>query len=402
MAGPLKGLKVLDLSRVLAGPFAGQILADLGADVIKVERPGQGDDTRGWGPPFLRDASGIETADAAYFLAANRGKRSLTLDLKHPEGQRIARDLATGSDIVLENFKRGGLAPYGLDYDSLKESNPGLIYCSITGFGHTGPLADRAGYDFIIQAMAGLMAITGDPATGPQKVGVAISDLVTGLYAAIGVLAALAERQKSGRGQHIDLALMDCTLSVLANQATNWLAGGVEPGLSGNAHPNIVPYQVFETVDAPLVLACGNDAQFRRFAEMTGDRALMDTPAWRTNRGRVQDRERLCAQIARVMAARTQADWLAALDAVGVPAGPINPVSTALNQPQARARDMVVSTLHDAAGPLDQVASPLRFSRSTVCADRPPPVLGAHSEAVLREAGVSADAIAELREKGVL
>ncbi|HEX6004377.1 MAG TPA: CaiB/BaiF CoA-transferase family protein, partial [Burkholderiales bacterium] len=316
--GPLTGVRVLDMSRVLAGPWAGQIFADLGAEVIKVERPGKGDDTRGWGPPFLKDRDGAETADSAYFMSANRGKKSITLDIAMPEGQRIARELAALSDVLLENYKVGDLARYGLDYAALSAINPGLIYCSITGFGQTGPYKDRAGYDFMIQGMGGLMSMTGErdelPGGGPQKVGVAVADLMTGMYSTVAVLSALYERQSSGQGQHLDLALLDTQIAWLANQNTNYLIGGQIPKRVGNAHPNIVPYQTFPTADGDLILAIGNDGQFARFCEAADIPQLPHDPRFRNNAVRVANRDACVSAIAGATKKKTSAEWIELLE----------------------------------------------------------------------------------------
>jgi glutaryl-CoA transferase len=384
----LAGLKVLDLSRVLAGPWASQILADLGAEVIKVERPGCGDDTRGWGPPFLRDSAGEDTAQSAYFLCTNRGKQSLCVDIKSAQGQETIRQLADGCDVVLENFKVGAARGFGIDYDTLAARNPGLVYCSITGFGQSGPLKDRPGYDFLVQAMGGLMSVTGQadgehPGAGPQKVGVALTDVMTGLYATIGILAALTERQRSGRGQFVDLALLDVTAATLANQASNYLVGGVVPGRLGNAHPNIVPYQSFVAADGHLIIAVGNDGQFRRFVQELACAELADDPRFATNQARVQNREALIPLLQRRMLERTKADWLTALEAVQVPAGPINTVEEVFAEPQIRARGMQINLPHPDNPGLQLAANPIKLSRTPVEYRRPPPTLGQHTEEVL-------------------
>ncbi len=340
--GALSHIRVLDLSRVLAGPWAGQILADLGADVIKVERPGCGDDTRSWGPPFLRDAAGQNTTEAAYYLSANRNKQSVTIDFTHPEGQKLVRDLAAKSDIVIENFKVGGLAAYGLDYPSLKAINPRLIYCSITGFGQSGPYAKRPGYDFMIQALGGLMSLTGLPegeeGAGPVKVGVALTDILTGLYSTTAILAALAHRDQSGVGQCIDMALLDVQVACLANQAMNYLTTGVSPGRLGNAHPNIVPYQSFPTADGDLILTIGNDRQFRKFADVAGQSQWADDPRFLTNNQRVAHRAELIPLIRQVTVFRNTAQWVSDLEAAGVPCGPVNDLAQVFADPQVVAR----------------------------------------------------------------
>ncbi|MFL6811723.1 MAG: CaiB/BaiF CoA transferase family protein, partial [Bradyrhizobium canariense] len=334
MAGPLQGVRVLDLSRILAGPWASQTLGDLGAEVVKVERPGVGDDTRGWGPPWLADREGRPTGESAYFLSANRGKRSITVEFAKPEGQELIRRLAAASDILIENYKVGGLARFGLGYEDLKAVNPGLIYCSITGFGQTGPYRKRAGYDFLLQAMGGLMSITGEPDGEPMKVGVAITDIMTGMYATTAVLAALAERRHSGEGQHIDLALFDVQIATLANQAMSYLVAGEEPGRLGNAHPTVVPYQAFRTADGFAVLAVGNDEQFRRFVTRAGRPDLAEDERFRSNAGRVLHRATLVPIVRALMAERTTAEWLALLEPAGVPCGPVNGLRAAFADPQ--------------------------------------------------------------------
>ncbi len=383
----LSHLRVLDLSRILAGPWASQILADLGAEVIKVERPETGDDTRQWGPPFMTGADGAATAESAYFLCTNRGKQSVCIDMKTDEGQATIRQLASECDVVLENFKVGGAAQYGLDYATLAELNPGLVYCSITGFGQTGPLKDRPGYDFLVQAMGGLMSVTGvpegEPGSGPQKVGVALTDIMTGLYATVGILAALAERERSGLGQHVDLALLDVTAATLANQASNYLVGGINPSRLGNAHPNIVPYQSFVASDGHLIVAVGNDGQFRRFTAVLGCPELADDARFETNRGRVENRDALIPLLQRKMLERSKADWLQRLEAAQVPAGPINSVAEVFEEPQLLARGMKVRVNHPQNPELQLVGSPIKMSRTPVDDSRPPPLLGQHTESVL-------------------
>ncbi|WP_192036857.1 CaiB/BaiF CoA-transferase family protein [Halomonas sp. YLGW01] len=400
MAGPLEGRVVLDMSRVLAGPWAGQLLADLGARVIKIEHPTRGDDTRAWGPPWLEDAAG-GPLDAAYYLCANRGKQSLAVDIARPEGQALIRALAARADILIENFKVGGLARYGLDHASLKAENPGLIGCSITGFGQDGPYAGRPGYDFMIQAMGGLMSLTGEPDGMPMKTGVAITDVMTGLYAAVGILAALDERARTGRGRSIDVALLDVQLATLANQALNTLVGGQAPERHGNAHPNIVPYQAFACTDGHLVLTVGNDSQFARLASLLGHPEWATDPAFATNAARVAHREPLVEKIAACLAAHSRDDWLAAFDTHGIPAGPIHSVAEALENVQVRHRDLV-RTLERDGQPVPQVANPLRFDGTTCTSEVAPPALGADSDAVLAEMGLSADDIARLRALGVV
>ncbi len=407
MSGALSHIRVLDLSRVLAGPWAGQILADLGAEVVKVERPGVGDDTRHWGPPFLRDEAGENTAEAAYYLSANRNKQSLTLDFTQPEGQRIVRELAARADVVVENFKVGGLAAYGLDYATLKALNPRLIYCSITGFGQTGPYAKRAGYDFMIQGLGGLMSLTGrnddETGAGPVKVGVALTDILTGLYSAVAVLAALNQRERSGLGQHIDMALLDVQVACLGNQALNYLTTGVAPKRLGNAHPNIVPYQDFPTADGDFILTVGNDGQFRKFCEVAGHPEWADDPRFASNRARVAHRTELIPLIRQATVFRTTAEWVAALEQAGVPCGPINDLAQVFADPQVIARGLRVELPHPLAGSVPQVASPIRLSETPVEYRNAPPLLGEHSEQVLREwLGMAASEVAALRERGVL
>jgi crotonobetainyl-CoA:carnitine CoA-transferase CaiB-like acyl-CoA transferase len=402
MAGPLHGVRVLDLSRVLAGPWAGQLLADLGADVIKVEKPGAGDDTRAWGPPYLPDAKGEPTSEAAYYLSANRGKRSVAIDMTQAEGQALIQQLATTVDVVLENFKRGGLAKYGLDYASLSALNPKLVYCSITGFGQTGPNADRPGYDFIVQGMAGLMSITGSPESGPLKVGVAIADLTTGMYSVIGVLSALLHARATGQGQHLDLALFDVQLGWLANQNMNYLAGGKTPGLLGNAHPNIVPYQDFETADGRVIVAVGNDAQYRRYCALLGHPEWGVDPDFVSNAQRVKNRVDLIARVSAVMRTRSTQAWLEALEAAGIPAGPIYSIPQAFATDQVAARGLKVTQPHPTAGTVTTVANPIKFSATPIIYDRPPPLLGEHSKDILRGLGLNDDAISALAAKGVV
>jgi crotonobetainyl-CoA:carnitine CoA-transferase CaiB-like acyl-CoA transferase len=407
MSAALSHIRVLDLSRILAGPWASQTLADLGAEVIKVERPGRGDDTRGWGPPFLRGAGGTETAESAYFLSANRGKKSVTIDIGREEGRELVRRLAAESDVLIENFKVGGLARYGLDYASLRETSPGLIYCSITGFGQTGPERDRAGYDAMIQAMGGLMSVTGEPdgqpGGGPQKVGVALADVLTGLYATIAVLAALAHRERSGEGQFIDLALLDVQVACMANQAMNYLVSGVAPGRLGTAHPSIVPYQTFATADGHLVLAVGNDEQFARFCDLLGRSDLAADARFATNAARVRNRDILLPIVAEAMRERTTDTWVAALEEVGVPYGPIRSLDCVFDAPQARHRGMRFELTRVSGERVPQVASPMRFSASPVVYERPPPLLGEHNDEVLGDLlGLDAVARGALREKGVI
>lgn len=403
--GPLSHIRVLDLSRILAGPWASQVLGDLGAEVIKIERPGHGDDTRGWGPPFHHGPAGSDAQESAYFLSANRNKRSVAVDITTPDGAGLVRDLAAKSDILLENFKVGGLAKYGLDYAGLRAVNPGLIYCSITGFGQTGPYAARAGYDFMIQAMGGLMSVTGEPddrpGGGPVKVGVALADVMTGLYATIGALAALAHRERSGQGQFIDLALMDVQVATLANQALNYLVSGKPPGRLGNAHPNIVPYQAFATLDGHIVLAVGNDEQFRRFAGEAGHPDWAADSRFATNRARVANRAALIPLVAGTVAGRTTDAWIAALEAVGVPCGPINPLDRVFADPHVADHALKLDLPHDRLGHVPSVANPLNLSETPVSYRHAPPSLGADTDAVLTDVlGLDARTIAALRATG--
>ncbi|MDT4815170.1 Acetyl-CoA:oxalate CoA-transferase [compost metagenome] len=399
----LDGIRVLDLSRILAGPWCTQNLADLGADVIKVERPRVGDDTRAWGPPFLKDGNGQDTNESAYYLSANRNKRSIEADMATPEGAALIRELAAVSDILVENFKVGGLAKYGLDYDSLKQINPRLIYCSVTGFGQDGPFAQRPGYDFMIQGMGGLMSITGErddlPGGGPQKAGVAVADLMTGMYSTVGILAALHERSRSGLGQHIDMALLDCQVAMLANQNLNYMTSDVAPKRAGNAHQNLVPYQVFAASDGHLIVAVGNDSQFRNYCGAIGLPELSADPRFFTNPQRVKNREELVPLLAERMATGARDHWLAALEGVGVPAGPINTLDQVYEDPHVLARGMRRELPHPAAGKVPMAASPLKFSGSPVEYRRPPPMLGEHTGQVLSERlGLSAEEIQALAQ----
>jgi crotonobetainyl-CoA:carnitine CoA-transferase CaiB-like acyl-CoA transferase len=403
--GPLAGVRVLDLSRVLAGPWATQALADLGAEVIKIERPGVGDDTRGWGPPFTIRADGAR-GDAAYFMCANRGKKSVTLDIASPEGAAIARELAADCHVVVENFKTGGLDKYGLDYASLAAIQPGLVYCSITGFGHTGPRAGQAGYDYMIQAMGGLMSVTGQPdgAPGaePMKVGVAVVDLFTGLYASNAILAALLHARATGEGQHIDLALFDVQAAMLANQATNWFVSGTAPTRMGNAHPNLSPYQPFPCTDGMVIIAVGNDGQFRALAGALEAEGLAADPRFATNAQRVENRAALGPSIAALTAGMTMADLLARLEAAGVPCGPVNTIDQVFDEPQAMARGLVVEqTRGDLSVPVRTVASPMRLSATPVAYDAAPPALGGDTDDVLGRLR-SPETLVALRASGVI
>jgi len=395
------------MSRILAGPWVGQLLADFGADVIKVERPGTGDDTRAWGPPFLRDQAGNETSESAYFLCANRGKKSITLDIARPEGQHIAGGLARASDVLIENYKVGDLKRYGLDYGTLSALNPRLIYCSITGFGQTGPYRDRAGYDFMIQGMGGLMSITGErddaPGGGPQKVGVAIADLMTGMYSTVAILSALHERQASGKGQHIDMALLDTQVAWLANQNMNYLVGGEAPKRMGNAHPNVVPYQTFPTKDGDLILAIGNDSQFAKFCGAAGIPDAPNDPRFINNAARIANRDACAAVIAPAIMKKSTAEWVTLLEPLGVPCGPINRLDEVFANPQVQHRELKVDVPHPLSGSVPQVANPIKFSRTPLSYDTPPPLLGQHTDEILRELlGKNERDIAVLRSKGII
>jgi formyl-CoA transferase len=400
-------VRVLDLTRVLAGPWCAQNLADLGADVIKIERPGAGDDTRSWGPPYLRDAQGRDTTEAAYYLAANRGKRSLTLDIASAAGQAIVRDLAKHCDVVLENYKVGQLKKYGLDYESLRREKPDLIYCSITGFGQDGPYAQRAGYDFIVQGMGGFMSITGErddlPGGGPQKAGIAISDLMTGMYATIAVMAALTHRDRTGEGQYIDMALLDVQVAMLANMDTNYLASGEPPKRWGNAHPNIVPYQTFATSDGHIIVAVGNDGQYQKFVAVGGRPELAADERFATNPMRVRHRDILVPLLAEMVRTRTKQQWIDLLEAAGVPCGPINNLDEVFVNPQVAARKLRIDLPHPTGGTVKLVGSPMKLSATPPRYDMPPPLLGQHTEEVLRDVlGHNAAQIAALREKGII
>jgi len=402
MPGPLAGIRVLDLTRVLAGPWAAQNLADLGAEVIKVERPKKGDDSRAFGPPWLKDAAGRDTSDSAYFACANRAKKSITVDLASPKGQAIVRELAAKCDVLLENFKFGDLDRYGLGYAQLRTLNPGLIYCSVTGFGHTGPWRERPGYDFMVQGMGGLMSITGErddrPGGGPQKAGIPIADLITGMYASVAVCAALAHRAKSGKGQHLDLALFDSLVAVLANQGANYLATGEPPGRLGNDHPNIAPYQVFRTKDGSLILACGNDNLFRKFCDVAGCASLPDDARFATNGKRVANRVELTRILSDIFLQKTTREWIEALEAAGVPSGPINDLKQVFEEPQAVARGLRMQL-----GNVSLVRSPMRFSETPVEHRAPPPLLGQHTDEVLRGLlGKSEGEVARLRSEGIV
>jgi crotonobetainyl-CoA:carnitine CoA-transferase CaiB-like acyl-CoA transferase len=404
--GALSHIRVLDLSRVLAAPWATQILGDLGAEVIKVEKPGEGDETRHFGPPFLTNEDGSR-GDATYFLTANRNKKSVTIDFSRPEGAALVKRLARRAHIVVENFKTGALTKYGLDYESLKAENPALIYCSLTGFGHDGPYKDKAGYDYVIQGMGGLMSVTGqkdgEPGAEPMKVGVAVSDLVTGLYTAVGILAAVIHQSRTGEGQSIDMALFDCQAAALANQATNFLAGGMIPTRLGNAHPNIVPYQVFATKDGHLILATSNDNQFRRFCQVAGIEDVANDPRFAKNAERVAHRQLIVDKLKPVFVQRTTAQWISDLEAANVPCGPINRVDQVFADPQAIARSLTVAMRHSGVGDMQLVASPLRLSRTPPEYRNAPPLLGEHSHEVLTGLlGLKAEELDRLRKAGIV
>jgi crotonobetainyl-CoA:carnitine CoA-transferase CaiB-like acyl-CoA transferase len=405
--GPLAGIKVLDLSRVLAGPWATQALADFGATVYKVEKPGSGDDTRGWGPPWLKDRDGRDSGESAYYLSTNRGKHSLAIDMASADGQALIRALAARADVLVENFKVGGLARYGLGYADLAPSNPQLIYCSISAFGQDGPDAQGAGYDAMIQGMGGLMSITGlpdgEPGGGPQKVGVAVVDLMTGMYAVAAVTAALYERTRSGRGQYIDLALLDTQVGWLANQGMNYLLSGQAPRRQGTAHPNIVPYQAFRTADGFLMLAIGNDRQFATFAELAGQPALATDSRYATNAARVAHRAELVPLVAELLATRSTGEWIARLGPAAVPCGPINDLAAVFAEPQVRHRQMRIDLPHPVGGSVPQIRNPTRYSRSELEYRRPPPLLGEHTDEVLAaELGLGGGELAALRARGAI
>ena len=405
--GPLTDVKVLDLSRILAGPWATQCLADFGATVWKIENPGAGDDTRHWGPPWLKDPGGIETGEAAYYLAVNRGKRSLAIDFTKPGGRLLVRELALRADVVIENFRVGTLAKYGLDDKEMRGLNPRLVYCSISAFGQDGPNAGDAGYDAMIQAMSGLMSVTGvpdgEPGAGPVKVGVAVSDLITGLYAVTAITAALLERERTGRGQAIDLALLDAQVAALANQGLNYLISGEVPARRGTAHPNIVPYQAFATSDGYLMLAVGNDRQFAGFCAVAGRPELAVDERYRSNAGRVANRLALIPEIDRLCRQKSTQDWLAALSAAGVPCGPINDLAQVFDEPQLRHRKMRFDLPHPLGGTVPQVRNPVLYSRTTLEYRDPPPLLGQHTDEVLsKELGLTDAELAALRNDGVI
>jgi crotonobetainyl-CoA:carnitine CoA-transferase CaiB-like acyl-CoA transferase len=405
--GPLAGIRVLDLTRILAGPFAGQILADLGAEVVKVERPGTGDDTRAWGPPYLKDRDGNETRESTYFLCANRGKRSVTVNLAHEQGQALVRDLAARADVLLENYKVGDLARYGLDFAALSKGHPRLVYCSITGYGQDGPYAARPGYDPIAQAIGGMMSVTGErddqPGGGPQRAGVAVIDVMTGMYAALAVTAALQHRHATGRGQHIDMALLDVQVASMINIAQAYLSAGIVPGRIGSSHPSVVPSQIFRAADGHVMLTAGNDAQFERFCEVAACRELLGDPRFATNEARVRHRDFTIPVVAAVVGTKPAAFWVEALNMVGVPCARINDMAQVFDDPQVQSRGLRVDLPDPVAGMLGMVASPLRFSESTVEYKLPPPRLGEHTDAVLNDwLGLDAADVARLRTVGAI
>jgi crotonobetainyl-CoA:carnitine CoA-transferase CaiB-like acyl-CoA transferase len=406
MPGPLSHIRVLDLSRVLAGPWAGQNLADLGADVIKVERPKVGDDSRAFGPPWVKDQKGNDTRESAYYTAANRGKKSITLNISKPEGQALVRELAAQVDVLIENYKFGDLARYGLGYEDLAKINPHLIYCSVTGFGQTGPYREHPGYDFMIQGMGGMMSVTGEPdeapGGGPQRAGVPVADIITGMYASIAICAAIASRAETGKGQHLDLALLDSQIALLSYQNTNYFATGKPPKRIGNLHPNIVPYQPFKTADGSVILACGNDNLFRKFCEVAGCTELADDPRYATNGKRVENRAEVTRLLQEIFSKRTTRDWVDALEAAGVPNGPINNLAQVFEEPQVKARNIKIELDHPVAGKMALVASPMRFSGTPIEHRLAPPTLGQHTDEVLRALGKSDADVAKLRADGIV
>ncbi|HMA87220.1 MAG TPA: CaiB/BaiF CoA-transferase family protein [Burkholderiales bacterium] len=407
MPGPLSHIRVLDLSRVLAGPWAAQNLADLGAEVIKVERPGAGDDTRGWGPPWLKDGAGRETRESAYFLSVNRNKKSVTLDIGKPEGQAIARELAAKCDVLIENYKVGTLARYGLGWEALHALNPKLVYCSVTGFGQDGPHAHRPGYDFVFQGMGGLMSITGErdgqPGAGPQKVGIAITDVLTGMYASLAICAALAHRERSGTGQYIDCALLDTIVAFNANQMVSWFVSGHIPIRWGNAHPQVVPYEAFATSDGHIILAVGNDGQFKRFCNVAGCPELAGEKRFATNSQRIVHRAELIPIIAGILRTRSKGEWLETLEAAGVPCGPINNMKEVFDDPQVKHRKLRVDIPHPSGGNAPVVASPMRLSETPVEYRFAPPLLGQHNDEIYRGLlGKSEAELAHLAQAGIV
>ena len=407
MSGPLSHIKVLDLSRVLAGPWAAQNLADLGAQVIKVERPGKGDDSRAFAPPYLKDTKGQATKESAYYCAANRGKKSITINLSSEQGQKLVRELAKDVDVIVENYKVGDLARYGLGYEDIKSINPGIIYCSVTGFGQTGPYKDRPGYDFMAQGMGGLMSVTGErddlPGGGPQRVGVPIIDMSTGMYASVAICAAIAHRAVTGQGQWIDVSLLDSCVALLANQAMNFFATGESPSSLGNAHPNIEPYQTFKTADGAIILACGNDNLFKKFCELAECTHLAQDPQYATNGERVKNREELTRLLNLVFLKHTTKEWVKLLDEGGVANGPINKIEEVFQEPQVQARGMQIELPHAVAGKVTLVASPMKFSETPIKHEMPPPALGQHTDEILSQLlKKTSDEIAELKGAGVV
>ena len=404
-SGPLQGLRILDLSRILAGPTCTQLLGDLGADVIKIERPGAGDDTRKWGPPYVQDRHGQDTSESAYYLCANRNKRSVAIDIAHPEGQALIRALAAHCDVLIENYKVGGLRKYNLAYEQLREALPRLVYCSISGFGQTGPYAARAGYDFLIQGMGGIMSMTGAPEGEPMKVGVGIADVMCGMYAATAILAALRHRDASGQGQHIDLALLDSQVSWLINGGLNYLTSGRVPGRLGNAHPNIVPYQTLPASDGHFILAVGNDQQFRRFCEYAGQAELADDPRYASNAARVRHREELVPRLAGITVTKSREHWLSGLEKLGVPCGPVNDLQQVFDDPQVQHRQMRITLPHPLAGEgeVALIGNPLQFSETPVSYRKAPPLLGEHTDEVLREVlALEENQLEALRGSGII
>jgi len=407
MSRPLSHIRVLDLTRVLAGPWASQNLADLGAEVIKIERPGSGDDVRDWGPPFLKDRAGRDTKESAYYLSVNRGKKSLTLDIASAEGAAIARELAAKCDVVIENYKVGGLKKYGLAYDDVRKANPKIVYCSITGFGQTGPLAHRPGYDFIFQGMGGLMSITGErddlPGGGPQKVGIAITDVLTGMYASLAITAAIAHRERTGEGQYIDMALLDTIVAFGANQIFNWFMSGDVPRRWGNAHPNLLPYEVFPTADGHVIVGCGNNSQWQSFCAAAGRPELANEDRFKSMPDRIRNRKALIPLVQKIMKERKSREWIDALEAAGVTCGPINNYKEVFDDPQVQARGLQIEMPHPLSGTMPGVASPMRFSATPVTYDAPPPLLGQHTDEVLsRLLGKSPAEIELLRKGGIV
>jgi len=406
MSGPLSHIRVLDLSRVLAGPWAGQNLADLGAEVIKVERPKIGDDSRAFGPPWIKDAQGNDTRESAYYTSANRGKKSITLNISDPQGQAIVRELAERADVLIENYKFGDLARYGLGYEDLAKINPRLIYCSVTGFGQTGPYREHPGYDFMIQGMGGMMSVTGEPdgapGGGPQRAGVPVADIITGMYASIAICAAIASRAETGQGQHLDLALLDSQIALMSYQNSNYFATGKPPSRIGNLHPNIVPYQPFKTADGSVILACGNDNLFRKFCAVAGCTELAEDPRFSSNGKRVENRVEITRLLQAIFSTRKTKDWVQALEAAGVPNGPINTIAQVFEEDQVKARKIKIELDHPVAGKMPLVASPMRFSGTPLAHKLAPPTLGQHTEEVLRALGKDEAAIAKLRGEGIV